>query len=119
MQYPSHPGKKTKSPAQRFRRNTLRKRVAGVCQSIEDYTGVDARLLWLLFLGSILFGGLGIFIYLVLWLVFPSIQRTPVPRVSAPFAQALRQLDKKVKNLLQPRLFVPDQAAVKRFPFSN
>ena len=99
MQYPSDPGKKSKTQIKRFRRNTLRNRLAGVCQGIEDYTGVDARLLRLLFLLSILFGGLGIFLYFVIWLVFPGIQRTPIPRLKGPLAQSLRQLDKKVKSL--------------------
>lgn len=99
MQQPSAQGRAVRGLGRKFRRNTLRKRLAGICQGMEDYTGVDAQLLRLVFLGSILFGGLGVFLYLVLWLVIPGIQRTPVPRTKGPLGQALRNLDQKVKAL--------------------
>ena len=39
-----------------FRRHRQRRRIAGVCAGIEDYTGWDRNLLRFLFLFSLLFG---------------------------------------------------------------
>lgn len=46
--------------------------IAGVASGIAAYFGIEPFLLRLLFALSILFGGTGIFVYLVLWLLIPA-----------------------------------------------
>lgn len=46
--------------------------VAGVCAGLGDYFGVDANLVRLIFALVSLFGGAGILVYLVAWLVVPE-----------------------------------------------
>ncbi len=46
--------------------------VAGICGGIADYFGVDAALVRVLFVASILLPGPQFFLYLVLWFVMPG-----------------------------------------------
>jgi phage shock protein PspC (stress-responsive transcriptional regulator) len=61
-------------PGRRLTRSTTDVRIAGVCGGLAEYFGVDAtpiRLLWLIL--SILCGAviLGVFAYLIAWLIIP------------------------------------------------
>jgi phage shock protein PspC (stress-responsive transcriptional regulator) len=47
------------------------KRIAGVCGGLAEYFDVDPTLIRILFVASIFFGGLGILLYIVLWIVLP------------------------------------------------
>ena len=46
--------------------------VAGVCAGLGDYFGLDANLVRLIFAAVSIFGGAGVLIYLVAWLVVPE-----------------------------------------------
>ena len=46
--------------------------IAGVCGGLADYLRVDPLVIRLLTLFLILFGGLSIWIYIILWLVVPE-----------------------------------------------
>ena len=46
--------------------------VAGVCAGLGDYFGVDANLVRLIFAAVSVFGGAGVLVYLVAWLVVPE-----------------------------------------------
>lgn len=55
----------------RLMRNTSDRWIAGVCSGLADYFGVDATLVRILFVASILLPGPQVLLYLVLWLVIP------------------------------------------------
>ena len=46
--------------------------VAGVCAGLGDYFGMDANLVRLIFAAISIFGGAGVLVYLVAWLVVPE-----------------------------------------------
>lgn len=53
-------------------RNTDDVIIAGVCSGIAAYFGVDTTIIRLIFFASIFFGGFGIFLYIILWIVAPE-----------------------------------------------
>ena len=83
----------------RLRRNTRRRRIGGVCAGLADYFGWDVTLIRLLFLLSLLFGGLGLGLYLALWLALPASTEMPIPRVSWQLQRELRRMEKQVQRL--------------------
>ncbi|MCR4311388.1 MAG: PspC domain-containing protein [Candidatus Taylorbacteria bacterium] len=56
----------------RLFRDTDNSMVAGVCSGIAAYFGIDPTLIRLVFALSLLFGGAGIIVYIILWLVVPE-----------------------------------------------
>jgi phage shock protein PspC (stress-responsive transcriptional regulator) len=64
-------------PAKKLFRDTDNAIVAGVAAGLASYTGIDAIIFRILFVILAIFGsGLGIIIYLVLWLVLPPAETT-------------------------------------------
>lgn len=54
-------------------RSTTNKKIAGICGGLEEYTGVDATVWRIVFIITLLPGGVpGIILYLLLWLVIPE-----------------------------------------------
>ncbi|MFM8444495.1 MAG: PspC domain-containing protein [Methylococcus sp.] len=86
-------------PPARLERNTRRRRLGGVCAGLADYTGWDVSLIRFLFLASMLFGGLGFWTYMVLWMVLPAEEETPFPKVSWTLRWALKKLERQVGRL--------------------
>jgi len=56
----------------RLHRSLQDRKIAGVCGGLGDYFDFDPVFFRLFFLFSILFGGLGLVAYLVLWLLVPE-----------------------------------------------
>ncbi|MGN0006855.1 MAG: PspC domain-containing protein [Alistipes sp.] len=56
----------------RIRRSRTNRSIAGICGGLGKYFGVDPTLLRLITLLLILFGGLSIWIYIVLWIIIPE-----------------------------------------------
>jgi phage shock protein PspC (stress-responsive transcriptional regulator) len=56
-------------------RSTTDRRIAGVCGGLANYLTVDPVVLRIIFLISLVFGGLGFWAYLVIWLVAPEDNR--------------------------------------------
>ncbi|MFA5134406.1 MAG: PspC domain-containing protein [Patescibacteria group bacterium] len=71
---PSSGGKQEKGERSRRRlyRNPDDTIIAGVCSGIAAFFGIDPVIVRLLFGLSILLGGTGFFVYLVLWLIMPA-----------------------------------------------
>ncbi len=46
--------------------------MAGVCAGLADYFGVDVNLVRLVFAGLTIFGGMGVLLYAVAWLIIPE-----------------------------------------------
>lgn len=59
----------------RLMRSTTDRRIAGVCGGLAKYTNTDPTVVRILFLLSIIFGGFGIWAYLVVWLIAPEDNR--------------------------------------------
>ena len=49
--------------------------IAGVCGGLADYFNIDATLVRVLFLLLAVFGGTGLVIYLVMWIIVPDISK--------------------------------------------
>ncbi len=55
-----------------LRRSKTNRVLAGVCGGIGEYLGIDPTIIRIIFIIITVFGGSGIIIYLILWLVIPS-----------------------------------------------
>ena len=53
-------------------RSRNQRMLAGVCGGLADYFNVDATLIRVLFLVLAVFGGSGLLIYVVMWLIVPD-----------------------------------------------
>lgn len=64
-------------PSRRLYRSRTDRSIAGVCGGLAEFFGSDPTLLRLLTLLLILFGGLSIWVYIVLWIIVPE---APAPK---------------------------------------
>ncbi len=46
--------------------------IAGVCAGMADYFGFDKTLMRVIYLLLVLFGGVGILAYIILWILMPT-----------------------------------------------
>ncbi len=46
--------------------------IAGVCAGVADYFGFDKTLMRVIYLLLVLFGGVGILVYIILWILMPT-----------------------------------------------
>lgn len=60
------------TPARRLFRSRGNRSIAGICGGLSEFFGLDVTLLRLLTLFLILFGGLSIWVYILLWIVIPE-----------------------------------------------
>ncbi len=56
----------------RLTRSTTDRRIAGVCGGIARYLNIDPTVVRIIFLISILFGFIGVWAYLIVWLATPE-----------------------------------------------
>ncbi|MFA6005564.1 MAG: PspC domain-containing protein [Patescibacteria group bacterium] len=63
--------KKATKTSNRLYRSESDRMIGGVCAGIADYFGVDASLIRILFITITLFGGSGVLLYFILWVVIP------------------------------------------------
>ncbi|MBR3784309.1 MAG: PspC domain-containing protein [Bacteroidales bacterium] len=59
----------------RLTRSTTDRRIAGVCGGLAKYLNVDPTVVRILFLVALLFGSLGFWAYLIVWLAAPEDNR--------------------------------------------
>ncbi len=83
----------------RLQRNTYRGRVGGVCAGLADYTGLNLTLLRTLCAASLIFGGLGLWIYLILWIALPVKASVPLTGVSLRLRWSLYRIGRLVAQL--------------------
>ncbi|HTF41020.1 MAG TPA: PspC domain-containing protein [Propionibacteriaceae bacterium] len=69
-------------PRKLYRSRTQRM-VAGVCGGLAEYFNVDTTVIRVLFLVITLFGGAGLVVYVVMWILVPDASKAP-PTTSAP-----------------------------------
>lgn len=70
----------TAGPWKPLRRPRTDRSIAGVCSGLADFFGADPTLVRLLTLLLILFGGLSLWVYIILWIVIPE---APAPTKTA------------------------------------
>jgi phage shock protein C len=63
-------------PRKLYRSQTQRM-IAGVCGGLAEYFNIDATLMRVLFLLLAVFGGSGIVIYIVMWIIVPDASKAP------------------------------------------
>jgi len=63
-----------KEPRKLYRSRSQRM-IAGVCGGLADYFNIDATLVRVLFLLLAVFGGTGLVIYIVMWVIVPDISK--------------------------------------------
>lgn len=56
-------------------RSRNQRMIAGVCGGLADYFNVDATLVRVLFLLLAVFGGTGLVIYIVMWVIVPDVSK--------------------------------------------
>lgn len=66
--YP-HPGP---TSGRRLTRRSHDKMIAGVCGGVADHLGVDATIVRLALVASVLFAGCGVLLYAVAWWLMPQ-----------------------------------------------
>lgn len=59
----------------RLFRSTTDRRIAGVCGGLAQYLNIDPTVVRILFLISLLFGGLGFWAYIIIWIAAPEDNR--------------------------------------------
>jgi phage shock protein C len=69
-------------PRKLYRSRTERM-VAGVCGGLAEYFSVDTTVIRVLFLVLTLFGGSGLVVYVVMWILVPDASKAQ-PTTSAP-----------------------------------
>lgn len=60
------------APKCTLRRSRTNRSIAGVCGGLAEHFGCDATVLRLIMLFLILFGGLSIWVYIILWIIIPE-----------------------------------------------
>jgi phage shock protein PspC (stress-responsive transcriptional regulator) len=56
----------------KLHRNTRDRKIAGVCAGLGEYFDLDPVLFRLLFVVSVFFGGVGLLVYVLLWIMVPE-----------------------------------------------
>jgi phage shock protein C len=56
-------------------RSRSQRMLGGVCGGLAEYFNVDATLIRVLFLVLAVFGGTGLVIYVVMWLIVPDVSK--------------------------------------------
>jgi phage shock protein PspC (stress-responsive transcriptional regulator) len=62
----------TNEQPKRLYRNTSNKILAGVCSGLGDYFSIDPVIIRLLWVVLTIFGGAGLLIYIIAWIIIPE-----------------------------------------------
>lgn len=62
----------TQKEPKRLYRNTTNKILAGVCSGVGDYFSIDPVIIRLLWVVLTIFGGAGLLIYIIAWIIIPE-----------------------------------------------
>jgi len=82
-------------PGKRLRRNKIDGVLGGVCAGIGDYFNIDPVMVRIAYVTSIIFLGVPLFIYFILWIFIPSDKRAPYRR---EYRQAYKARKKNPKR---------------------
>ena len=68
-EYEQHPAKQA---IKKLRRSRSNRSIAGICGGLAEYLGVDATPIRIVMLFLILFGGMSLWVYVIMWLLIPE-----------------------------------------------
>ncbi len=95
----------TDKPLKKLYRNPDDAIIAGVCSGIAAYFGIQAVLIRLLFFVSVLFGGAGIVVYIILWIIVPEaktssqkLEMNGAPVTLAAIEQVVMKNNERIKS---------------------
>lgn len=71
--------------------------IAGVCGGIAEYFDIDSNIVRLLFVFIVLYGGSGILVYLILWIVLPTKSAIGLSSEDV-LSQNKKEITHKIKN---------------------
>lgn len=74
-------------PVKRLMRSSRDKKIGGVCAGLAEYFDLDPTIVRVVWLLAILFGGTGLLVYLILWIVLPQAPLTNAVTVPGSVAQ--------------------------------
>ena len=75
MSMTDRPAGKTERPGpRRLTRSRTDRMIAGVCGGFAEYSGIDANIVRLVMVVLAVFGGAGLVLYLVAWVIVPEEQ---------------------------------------------
>jgi len=75
-------------------------KIAGVCSGLSHYFGIDEWIFRLVFICSVILGGLGIFLYFVLWLILPPAKTTRQRYEMRGEALNIEDIEQRFKNVI-------------------
>ena len=62
----------TAQTTRKLRRSRTDRSIAGICGGIAKYLGIDATILRIVMLCLVVFGGMSLWVYIILWLLIPE-----------------------------------------------
>lgn len=87
----------------RLFRDTESSYIGGVCSGLSNYFGIDVTLIRLVWAIAILLGGVGLFLYIVLWIIIPkatsSIDRLKMKGQPINVDTVKEEVDRAAKNI--------------------
>jgi phage shock protein PspC (stress-responsive transcriptional regulator) len=92
----------TPAPRPPLRRSSTDRLAGGVCGGLAEYSGVDALLWRVGFVGLTVAGGAGVLVYLLLWVLMP-----PAPTAPDEALSGLEQLVRRLHTALSEGLGRP------------
>lgn len=108
-------------PPKRLYRDPDDQMIAGVASGIANYFGIDPTIVRLLFAASLLFGGAGFVIYVILWIVMPEAKTTSEKMEMRGQPLTLRRIEETIReNIPAARERIKPGAFTRavRFPFT-
>ncbi len=82
----------------RLYRDEERKVIGGVCAGIAHYSGIDISLIRIIFIASVLIGGFGAILYLVLWIFIPPAETSSQKLEMQGEPVNISNIEKMIKN---------------------
>ena len=82
----------------RLYRSETNRVIAGVCGGLGEYFNIDPIIIRIIFILITIFGGSGILIYIILWLVIPS-ESNPKKLSEENIRENAREMKDKVEKL--------------------
>ncbi|MDD4319022.1 MAG: DUF2807 domain-containing protein [Candidatus Peribacteraceae bacterium] len=86
----------------RLYRDTDDRVLGGVCAGIANYAGIDPVIVRLLFALTIFFGGAGVILYIILWIIVPEAKTTTEKMEMKQQRVTLSAIQERVKEKMPP-----------------
>ena len=90
----------TQGTKKQFYRDTDNAVIAGVASGLARYFSIDLVIIRLIFVFSIFFGGFGVLVYVILWLVVPPAETTSQKFAMRGERVTLKEISDRVKKNL-------------------